>query len=309
LVSFNPSTLSIKVYTKANGLLNDQFNYNSGFKDSGGKMYFGSVRGLIAFNPNQFIENKYNPSVYITGFQVNNKELVAGETNSPIQRSISFTKKITLPHNRSSFSIDFAALSYTAPETTEYAYKMKGLDNDWTYIKTNRRVYFTNLKPGNYTFEVKSANNSNTWTNNTQQLNIDILPPFWATTWAYIFYAITSGIIIFWLMHSYHAGQLEKNRRKIELLEHEKEREIHQAKIEFFTNVAHEIRTPLTLIKAPMEKLIQKATNLPDINVYLKTMEKNTNRLVDLTNELLDFVKLKQRGSALTLKRSILQNS
>jgi ligand-binding sensor domain-containing protein len=94
LVSFNPATLSIKVYTKANGLLNDQFNYNSGYKDSSGKMYFGSVRGLIAFNPNQFIENRFNPPVYITGFQVNNREVIAGEKNSPIQQSISLTKKL-----------------------------------------------------------------------------------------------------------------------------------------------------------------------------------------------------------------------
>jgi len=303
LVSFNPSTLSIKAYTKANGLLSDQFNYNSGFKDSSGKMYFGSVRGLIAFNPNEFIENKFNPPVYITGFQVNNKEVVAGENNSPIQQSISLTKKIILPYNRSSFSIDFAALSFTAPETTEYAYKMKGLDNDWTHIKTNRKVYFTNLKPGDYTFEVKSANSSGTWTNNAQQLSVEILPPFWATTWAYMLYAVASGIIIFWLMRSYHARQLEKNRRKIELLEHEKERELYQAKIEFFTNVAHEIRTPLTLIKAPMEKLIHKATNLPDINVYLKTMEKNTNRLVDLTNELLDFRKTETKGFSLDFEK------
>ncbi len=299
LVCFNPATSSIKIYTKANGLLNDQFNYNSGFKDSTGKMYFGSVKGLVCFNPNRFTEDNFIPPVYITGFQVNNKELIAGEKSSALQQSISLTKKIELPHNKSSFSIDFASLSFTAPETTEFAYKMEGLDKDWTYIKTNRKVYFTNLAPGNYTFEVKAANSNGTWTKDARQLNIEILPPFCETNLAYIFYAVTTGIIIFWLLSMYHNRQVEKNNRKIELLEHEKEREIYQAKIEFFTNVAHEIRTPLTLIKAPMEKLIQKATNVPDVNVYLKTMEKNTNRLVDLTNELLDFRKTETKGFSL----------
>src|SRR5207344_2857352 len=104
-----------------------------------------SVKGLVCFNPNEFTEDNFIPPVYITGFQVNNKELIAGEKGSALQQSISLTKKIELPHNRSSFSIDFAALSYTAPETTEFAYKMEGLDKDWTYIKSNRKVYFTNL--------------------------------------------------------------------------------------------------------------------------------------------------------------------
>jgi len=299
LVCFNPLTKTIKIYTKANGLLSDQFNYNSAFKDRSGTMYFGCVKGMISFNPNYFIENNFVPPVYITGFQVNNNELIADEKKSPLKQSISLTKKVKLPHNQSSFSIDFAALSYTAPETIEYAYKMEGLDKSWTYIKTNRKVYFTNLAPGNYTFRVKAATGNGTFTKNEQQLTIEILPPFWATIWAYSFYAITTGLIIFWLIRMYHNRQVEKHTRKIELMEHEKEKEIYQAKIEFFTNVAHEIRTPLTLIKAPMEKIMKNATNMQAANVYLKTMEKNTNRLVDLTNELLDFRKTETKGFSL----------
>ncbi len=299
LVCYNPVSSSIKIYTKANGLLNDQFNYNSAFKDSSGEMYFGSVKGLIRFKPDSFIQNNFIPPVYITGFQVNNNELVAGEKKSPLKQSILLTKKIKLSHDQSSFSIDFAALSYTAPETVEYAYKMKGLDKNWTYLKTNRKVYFTNLAPGNYTFEVKATTGNGAFTKNEQQVAIEILPPIWATTWAYLFYLITTGLIIFWLLRMYHNWQVEKHRRKIELIEHEKEKEIYQAKIEFFTNVAHEIRTPLTLIKAPMEKLMKHATELPASTIYLKTMEKNTNRLVDLTNELLDFRQTETKGFSL----------
>jgi signal transduction histidine kinase/ligand-binding sensor domain-containing protein len=299
LVCFNPSTKAIKIYTKANGLLSDQFNYNSAFKDAAGNMYFGCVKGMISFNPNNFIENNFVPPVYITGIQVNNHELNSSEKKSPLKQAISFTKKIKLPYNKSSFSIDFAALSYTAPETIGYAYKMEGLDKNWTYIKTNRKVYFTNLVPGNYTFKVKAAAGNGTFSTNEQYLTIEILPPFWATTIAYMLYAVITGVIIFWLMRIYHNRQLEKHMRRIELMEHEKEKEIYQAKIEFFTNVAHEIRTPLTLIKAPMEKLMKNATDVQTTNVYLKTMEKNTNRLVDLTNELLDFRKTETKGFSL----------
>ena len=103
---------------------------------------------------------------------------------------------------------------------------MKGLDKNWTYLKTNRKVYFTNLAPGNYVFEVKAATGSGTFTKNTQQLVIEILPPIWATTWAYCLYAIVAGLIVFWLLRMYHNWQAEKHRRKIELIEHEKEKEI-----------------------------------------------------------------------------------
>ncbi|MFT4155634.1 ligand-binding sensor domain-containing protein [Parafilimonas sp.] len=303
LVCFNPDKNLMRIYTKANGLLNDQFNYNSGYKDSTGKMYFGSVKGLIAFNPDSFINNNYVPPVYITGFQVNNAELVAGQKHSPLQQSVSLTNKIKLPYNQSSFSIDFAALSFTAPETIEYAYKMEGLDEDWTYIKANRKVYFTNLAPGNYMFKVKAATNSGKWANNTKEIEVEILPPFWATTWAYVIYTLLTAAIVYWLMRMYHNRQAEKNNRKMELMAHEKEKELYQAKIEFFTNVAHEIRTPLTLIKAPMEKLMKHATDMRNADVYLKTMEKNTNRLVDLTNELLDFRKTETKGFSLNFTK------
>lgn len=299
LVCYNPTTSYLKVYTKADGLLSDQFNYNSAFKDSTGKMYFGSLKGMIAFDPNSFIENNFIPPIYITGFQVDNKELNIGTKDSYLKKPISFTQKIKLPYNKSTFSIDFAALSYTAPEAIEYEYRMNGLDKTWTNIKTNRRAYFTNLKPGTYTFEVRAANASGEWSKNTHKLEVEIMPPFWATTWAYIFYAIVLLLIIFWLFRAYHSRQVEKNKRKIELLQHEKEKELYQAKIEFFTNVAHEIRTPLTLIKAPMEKLMKNSLMAENANGYLKLMEKNTNRLVDLTNELLDFRKTETKGFSL----------
>jgi ligand-binding sensor domain-containing protein/signal transduction histidine kinase/DNA-binding response OmpR family regulator len=291
LVCFNPEAGTIKTYKQSNGLLSDQFNYNSSYKDSDGMMYFGSVKGLIAFNPAQFQKNIAIPPVYITGFQVNNKELNVDSKNSALQESITYTKQISLPHDQSNISIDFAALSYTVPEMNEYAYKMDGLDKEWTYLKTNRKAYFTKLPPGNYTFKVKGSNSSGVWNEQQANLEISILPPLWASPLAYIVYTLIGIGLAYLLMRYYVERTNEKNLRKIELLEIEKEREIYHAKIEFFTNVAHEIRTPLTLIKMPLDKLIKKENHHPEINENLRTMEKNTNRLIDLTNQLLDFRK------------------
>ncbi len=263
-------------------------------------MYFGSVKGLISFNPDEFTQNRFMPPVYITGFQVNNKELGINEQGSSFPILCYKQTALHYPHTASTFSIDFAALSYTAPERTEYMYKMEGLDKDWTYLKANRKVYFTGLASGTYRFIVKAANSTGQWNSQPAQLQIRILPPFWASSWAYLLYALLLTGIILYIIRNYHRRTEEKNKRKIELLEHEKEKELYQAKIEFFTNVAHEIKTPLTLIKGPLEKVIRKADDLPDLRNSLQIMERNTDRLIDLTNQLLDFRQTEAKGFSLS---------
>ena len=296
LVCFAPETKNIKVFTTANGLLSDQFNYNSGYRDSDGTMYFGSAKGLISFNPETFTQSTFLPPVYITGFLVNNKELPINVKGSPLQQAISFTKNITLTYDQASFNIEFAALSFTAPEMTLYKYKMEGLEKDWTTLTTNRKVYFTGLAPGYYTFKVKAANSSGIWNDKETVLHIKISPPFWASWWAYCFYMCGTILIIYLLVKSYHQRVQEKIKQDVKLFELEKEKEISQAKIEFFTNVAHEIKTPLTLIKGPLEKVIKKAGANDEISHNLKIMERNTDRLIELTNQLLDFRKTEISG-------------
>jgi len=289
LVHLNPETESINVFSKANGLLNDQFNFSSAFRDRAGNMYFGSVKGLIRFHPSTTDQRTFSPPVFITGFQVNNTELTIGAGGSPLDKSISFTDKIILNNRQSTFSIDFASLGYTAPEMSEYAYKMEGLDEDWIYLKTNRKVYFTNLPPGTYTFRVKTAAGNNSAVSRETSLIIVILPPWWASKTALALYVLLMIAITVYAARTYHHRLKEKNRRKIEHLEITKEKELYEAKMNFFTNIAHEIKTPLTLIKGPLEKVVRKAGAIPEIKDSLRIMEKNTTRLVELTNQLLDF--------------------
>jgi ligand-binding sensor domain-containing protein/signal transduction histidine kinase len=304
LVCFNPVKGSFKTFTRVNGLLSDQFNFNSAYKDRNGKMYFGSGRGMISFQPTQFDRNNFMPPVYITGFQLNNKELIIAQKGSPLEKSITYTDKITLNYNQSTFSIDFAALSFTAPEMTEYAYKMEGLDKNWTYLERNRKVYFTELAPGTYFFKVKASTGSGTWSNQETSLVIQVLPPWWLSGLAYGIYFLLGIFIVYIIIISYHQKVEAKNRQRFELLETEKEKEILKAKIEFFTNVAHEIRTPLTLIKGPLEKVVQKAGDIPEIKNSLSIMERNTKRLVELTNQLLDFRQTEIQGFRLNFVKA-----
>ena len=302
LVLLNPVSGAVKVYSSANGLLNDQFNYNSGFKDEKGRLYFGSVKGMVSFNPESFRESNFKPPVYFTGFEVNNQELPI-EEGSSLPQSIVYTKRLELTHNQSSFSISFAALGHTAPQMNTYAYTMEGLDTGWTYLEKNRKVYFTDLSPGTYTFKVKAANAAGTWNNNQATLSIIIHPPWWRSQTAYIIYFLLAGLITM-LMFSYYHKHLEKeNQQKIDHLLFEKEKEIYDAKMKFFTNIAHEIRTPLTLIKGPLERVIEKTAAMPEIKNSLAVLEKNTNRLLHLTDQLLDYRKTEAGGFVLTFEK------
>ncbi|AEV97672.1 hypothetical protein A4D02_16480 [Niastella koreensis] len=292
LVRYDVNHGAITIFTQASGLLTDQFNYNSGFMDAAGKLYFGSVKGMIAFNPDGFQPNNYTPPVYFTGFQIFNKEAAISNQGSPLNKSIVLTQKITLPYNQATFSIEFSALSFSSPANVQYAYQMRGIDNAWNYIGANNRIYFTNLPPNTYHLSVKSGSGNDRWSNNMVSITIEILPPWYKSTLAYLLYSALLLLAAYLIFRFYHNRQLARQQREMELFEIKKEKESYQSKMDFFTKIAHEIRTPLTLIRAPMEKMLKQVHALPQFEKYLLAMNRNTERLLTLTNQLLDFRKI-----------------
>ena len=163
-------------------------------------------------------------------------------------------------------------------------------------MKQNKDVTFANLSPGDYVFRVKSTNSSGVWQDNETTLRITVTPPFWATGWAYLIYFLTVCLLIV-LWYYYKKAKLEeKHRINREIFETKKEKELYDAKIQFFTFITHEIRTPLTLIKAPLEKILRSGDGTPATQENLRIIEKNTGRLLDLSNQLLDFRKTESRG-------------
>jgi len=307
LICFDLRTEKLKIYTKSNGLIADQFNFSSAYKDENGKMYFGSVKGMISFYPKDFEQKESAPPTYITGFQINNKEVFPNVENSPLTRSISYTDTIVLAHNQNNFSIEFATLNYSSPEVTRYEYVMKGVDQATTYLNNNRKAYFTDLSPGSYTFLVRAKSNVESWTGKERRLFIKILPPFWKSITAYICYLLIIATGLFLAIRYYHRYIERKNLNKLQLFEHEKEKEIYQAKIEFFTNIAHEIQTPLTLILGPVEMMLEEAKEQP-LKSSLLMVEKNANRLAKLTNQLLDFRKTEMHQFGLNFVNTDINN-
>ena len=192
-------------------------------------------------------------------------------------------------------------MGYSTSGTNQLQYKLEGFDKEWYTTDSNNPVAtYTNLKPGSYTFSVKSSNYQGEWNGKTKSIRVQIHPPFWKSTWAYILYIIvTSGLIIY-SIYRFRKRMIDKQKLQFERLESEKEKELYHAKIDFFTNIAHEIRTPLTLIKGPLENILKKNDlNEKEVKENLNIMEQNTLRLLNLTNQLLDFRKTETKGFSL----------
>ena len=292
LLRYNPETGRFSVYTRNDGLLGNTFSYNSAYQDKNGRIYFGMVNGLLTFNPADIKENTYNPPVYFTDLLVNGKEYPGSPAGSPDSKSILVTDRISLKHNQSSLSIDFVSPSFTSPDLTKYKYKMEGADPDWVEISGDQKVNYANLPPDDYTFRVISSTSDNIWSNTEASLRIRIFPPLWLSVPAYILYLITAAAIGYILLITYLRRKAVENQRKIEAIEAGKEREILNAKINFFTNITHEVRTPLTLIRGPLDRILKAGSkNLEDHEENLLIIRKNTDRLMTLTNQLLDFRK------------------
>lgn len=288
LAFMEATTKKIKIFRQYNGILNNQFNYQSAFKDTDGQIYLGSIKGLIRFNPAFNSPARYVPLLYITGLQqLGAAATVAGaKDNTPLINK----DRITLAHNQATFNIDYVALNYTDPINIEYAYQIN--NEGWYPIGNSRRITFTNLPPGKYHISVRSTNNDGEWMLNSKSLFIEILPPFWKSKPAYLLYAILSIAFVIAIARYYTRRQKEKQLYKMNVFMLNKEKELYQSKIDFFTNITHEIKTPLTLIKLPLERITAALTHAPHLHQYLKIMNSNTERLLELTNQLLDFRKI-----------------
>ncbi|WP_299895097.1 hybrid sensor histidine kinase/response regulator transcription factor [uncultured Aquimarina sp.] len=281
-------------YNINDGLLANDFNFNSIHKDKEGNLYFGGYKGVDFFNPEDIVINNNLPSLYLTGFKLFNKKVDPNEENSPFEKVISETDSISLTHEQSVFTIEFTGINYTRPEKNQYAYYLEGLEEDWNYVGNTRAATYTNLDYGNYTFKLKAANNDGLWNDESLNLKITILPPWWKTKWAILIYLFMFFLAIYMLNKITKERVKEKQLIKYEREQRLKEEELHKKKLQFFTNISHEFRTPLTLIINPLIDIVNKKNDQlsQEVKEKLLVIYKNTNRLSRLIDELMDFRKL-----------------
>lgn len=304
LVSFNPRTMTVEaLYNLPNGLQSKQFNYNSGIKNLDGTLYFGSINGFIAFNPKNFRPNNHQYNVILTELYIFNQEVTVNKDSNILKKAVPYTNEITLNHTQSTFSLGFSALNYSTEGNGKYAYQLEGIDKQWNYADNISRVAYNSIPPGKYIFKIKYSKDGHIGNNEETRMKINIIPPLWQTPWAYTFYMLIITGIFLTLTRFYMIKKKRQVEEELAHQEQQKKEEIYQAKIDFFTGIAHEIRTPITLIKAPLDYILHSQPDEQEIKENLITMERNTDRLLILVNQLLDFRKIESK--AFTLSRKI----
>ncbi len=294
ITRFDPVTFKSRSYHETDGLQSDQFNNKACMRSRDGKLYFGGIKGFNAFYPHLLMDNDFVPPIVFTNFQILNNRVPIGTKNSPLKKSISFTHEITLDYNQSVFSLEFVSLSFLAPKNNRYAYKLEGFDVDWNYTQETKITY-TGLPSGTYTLKVKASNNDGKWNEKGITLKIIILPPFWKSPTAYVIYFIL--FIIIFIIGSYYLQKrsILRNKKELERINAGKEKELNQMKIDFFTNIAHEIRSPLSLIIGPLNNLISSGKGSNEVKEDYQIIKRNALRLLTLVNQLLDFRKIESK--------------
>lgn len=299
LVRFHPDKNDIRVFTTKDGLLGNQFNYKSALKARNGKFYFGGIDGLVAFDPREAKTDDFVPPIYISKFSIYNKEVTVHTPESPLKQCIVHTDEIVLPYDQANISFDVALLSYSTAESNQYYYRMEPLDRDWVRAASNQNISYAKLPPGKYTFRVQATHGSKS-ESSTRSLSIIILPPWWQSIIAYIVYTVCIILIVVGTILWYKRRKEKQLEERQKLFEIEKEKELYESKVDFFTEIAHEVRTPLTLINGPLEAIEEMEIQEPKMKKYISVMVQNTKRLLELTGQLLDFQKI--GANKLTMK-------
>ncbi len=294
LSRMDPGSRSFINFDLNDGLHVIEFHKGASHKNKNGELFFGGNRGLITFDPADYHISEANHPVIIEEFYVNNLPATIDTEESPLKKPIRKTSYLKLNHNQSFFGFSFSALNYTSPEKDLYAYKLKGFDSQWIHIGDKTNANYTNIPPGKYEFVTKVKHNNDA-VSYSDPIVIQVLPVFWKTRFAYTLYTLLVAALIYFLWNYFYSKTAYKHSLQIERLEKEKIIALNQSKFQFFTNVAHEFKTPLTLILSPIERLINSPEYRNNTELFHKTLKvvyRNTGRLSRLISQIMDIQKI-----------------
>ena len=297
-------------YFEEDGIGNMAFNNHSITCTQQGEILMGGSGGYLRINP-RFINYRHeNHPVIYTSLYLANQRMEVGSKNSNgrilLHKNIQLLNEITMDYSDSNFALEVSSMDYNSLHKLQYAYRLNK-DEEWVKLEGNR-IYFNKLSPGTYQLEVKVYENNNSYKNSKAScLTIHVLPPFWLSVPAYIGYTLLlAGVIIFFFlkMKRKHIRNLSQQKREMEIIQ---QHEMDEAKMRFFTNVSHDLRTPLSLIIIPLEKLL--SSNLEKgVKEELELIHRNSETLLNEVNQLLDFRKLDQQKTQLMLSHGNLSD-
>ncbi|MEO6734506.1 MAG: two-component regulator propeller domain-containing protein [Ferruginibacter sp.] len=300
LSKFDPVKKTFKNYFQSDGLQSNQFLFNAAMRLHSGELVFGGINGFNIFHPDSLRTRNHGVPVLLTDLRVN---------NLPVKNTHAYVTKITadkiaeltIPYNEAAIAFDFVTIEFSSPNKIQYAYLLQGWDRGWTYTGNLRTANYTHLREGTYTLRVKSTDAEGIWNQPETRLKIIVLPPWYRTWWAYLFYASIIAVIIYFYL-KYKASQTKlKYEIKLAQLNAEKEKEINEKKLSFFTNVSHEFRTPLTLIINPARELLEHPGENGTVQDNIQSIYRNSRRLLSLVDQLLLFKKADSDADKLVL--------
>ncbi|MDB5112510.1 MAG: histidine kinase [Mucilaginibacter sp.] len=302
LSCYNRNTRKFINYDNRYGLPSNQFNFKSFLKASDGMFYFGTIHGLCYFDPQNIKTGQQQVPVRFTGFQLFNKLIEPGN-NSLLSKQIDDTENIYLEYAQNVFSIGFAAINYSNVRGNNYAYYLEGFEKKWANVSDKNLVTYTSLSPGKYIFHLRALDVSGSPVSKERVLIINVAPPFYLSKVAFVLYALLIGLAI-WLYAQFikfvHVKKLEV---QLERVEKEKTAALIQHRLNFFTFISHEFKTPLTLIIASVEKFMGENNAHAAKSAELAVIKNNASRLFKMIQQLMEFRTIETDHSAVKLTR------
>ena len=295
---FNPAQSSFENFFFSKYSLGNCYSDNTYCLTGDGKVLFGSGYGVVSISPEIASSGESAPpAVSFTNLLVNGNLVHPNDDDSPLKNSLTYSDAVRLRHYQNSFTVEFSSFNYDKTQATKYVYRLDKYDKTWSTPSALPFASYKNLSPGTYTLRVKACSSSGVWSSQETVLKVTVVPPFWKTTWAYIVYVLLfiAALYVTWIL----IRNFARLRNRIAI-----EKQLTEYKLVFFTNISHEFRTPLTLIQSALEKINQSRTDLRDISPSLRIMNKSTNRLLRLINQLLEFRKMQNNKLSLQLEET-----
>lgn len=287
---YNAETKAFRNFHEEDGLQGNQFNPDAAFKTSNGLFLFGGPNGFNLIDPSKIELNQFEPVVRITKMFVNNEPLEK-IAHSKFNH-ISTLSEIKLPYHDNSLSFEFMANNYILPQRNHFKYRLTNYSEKWIDAGVEGKATFTKIPPGKYELNIMASNNDGIWSSHQTRFAITILPPIWLSWYAYLLYLLLFVLTFLFVRREMRSRQKLKDELLIQRFRNEKDEELHQSRLQLFTNISHEFKTPLALILSPLEYITSQNTFDPEINDHLQIIKRNAERLKRLIGEIIDFRKL-----------------
>lgn len=295
LFAYDKYTQSVQAYYENDGLCSSLFKQNTGLITADKNVLFGTINGIVCFKTSQIQKNNYRPKAIITQLTIMDYPLRIGSEESLLKQSLPFTKEITLGEDMRNIEFTLASSSYSKVKENQFQYRMDPYDTKWITAKNNLASY-TSLPSGNYTLRVRTSNGQGPWSKE-ECIAIHVTPYWWRSIPMILVYALAVVGLFLFIFRRYQLKKLTE----IRILQYQKEKDVFQTKMDFFTYMVHELRTPLTLIVGPLSNIMKKEGNIQDVRPYLEIMQRNSQRLLTLTNQLMDFRKIEEKSYGIHL--------